>query len=175
MRRLSLIVLVLCGVLGVSGCQVTMIGYPLVVDGAGPVDSPASTSVALGGPLALQPVLGQVACATAQAAMFVPDAKHQSCYLLDSPFLTVQHLDAITVLPQDGTPYWEIDLKLTPTDSLILDNWTADNVGVAFAMVSGGIAVAQPTVQGALSTDEMLLTGPFSQADATAIQRQIVG
>src|SRR5437588_5932054 len=152
-----------------------MIGYPVVIDGAGPVGSPASSSVALAGPMALQPVLIQQACGTAQGDMFVPDAKHQTCYLLDAPFLTVSHLDAITVLPQDGTPFWEIDLKLTPTDSLILDNWTADNIGTAFAMVSAGIAVAQPTVQGALSTDEMLLTGPFSKADATTIRQQITG
>ena len=175
MRRLSLIVLVLCGVLGLSGCQVMMIGYPLVVDGVGPVDSPASTSVALATPLALQPVLTQEACDTAEDGTFAPDAKHQTCYLLNAPFLTITHLDAISVLPQDGTPYWEVDVKTTPTDSLILDNWTADNIGVAFAMVSNGIAVAQPTVQGALSTDEMLLTGPFSKADATTIQHQIVG
>lgn len=175
MRRLSLIILVLSGVLGLSGCQVVVIGFPVVVDGVGPVDTPTSSAVGLSRPLAMREVLGQEPCDTAPGNTLIPDAKHQTCYLLDAPFLTVHRLDSITVLPQDGTLYWLVDLKLTPTDSLVLDNWTAANIGKEFAMVSGGAAVAEPTVQGALSTDEMLLSGPFTQSDATTMQQRITG
>jgi preprotein translocase subunit SecD len=174
-RRFVLAVLVLCGVLALSGCQVVMIGFPLDTPGATPVDTPASSSVPLPAPLVLSPVLTQNSCATTRDPAAVPDLAHATCYRLGAPFLTVRRLDAIDVLPVDGTLYWTVDLKLTPTDSQVMGDWTAQNVGKQLAMVSSGAVVAEPMVQGPIVSDDVQISGPFNQTDAAGIKQHILG
>lgn len=175
MRRFLPAVLAFTALITVSGCQVVLLGNPLSPPGATPVNTPGSDSVALAAPLDFSPVVASNSCGLMPSQGVVPDPGHATCYALAPPFLTVRRLDAISVLPAPGTPYWTIDLKLTPTDSQVVSDWTGANLGDQLAMVTGGVAVAAPAVQGQIVTDDVQVSGPFSQADATAIEQRITG
>jgi preprotein translocase subunit SecD len=174
LRRFAVAVLVAAGLLGLTGCQVVLIGNPLDAPGATVVDTPTSTSVALAAPLQFRQVITQAPCRTTQGDIWLPDPQHGNCYLVSGPFLTVNRLDDIQPLPVEGTLYWYVDLKLTPTDSVAMTNWSEPNVGQEMALVTGGLVVSAAGVPVPITTDDLLLSGPLHQADANALKQRII-
>lgn len=155
-----------------TGCTNLLVGNPLAIPGAVPVNSAESATVALTVPLELRPVLQVAVCGSAGA---VPDQQGVSCYQLGQPFLVIHQLDAIDVFQNVVTTNWTIDLKLIPTDAQAVFRWTGANLQKQLAFVVGNVVEATPTVDSQVTDDDMQISGPFSEAQANQLEKLLSG
>lgn len=127
--------------------------------------------------LTFHPVLGRTGDAEARVTgrqLLLPDAEQQSVfYILEkTPTITGDHLvDAQAAFDQNNRP--AISFRLNPTGGRIFGEYTASNIGQAFAIVLDAEVLSAPTIQSHIPGGSGIITGQFDVESTTRLAIQL--
>jgi preprotein translocase subunit SecD len=94
-------------------------------------------------------------------------------YVLDKSFLDGQAIsDATSGVAQGGVGY-DVRLSLNSDGLNVWSTYTAANVGRQSAFVLDAKVVSAPTINGAITTNPTLITGSFSQSQASSLAESL--
>ncbi len=106
--------------------------------------------------------------------ILLPDAKSQGVYyvLEKTPTITGDHLiDAQPSFDQNNRP--AISFRLNTAGARIFNEYTANNIGQAFAIVLDGEVLSAPTIQSNIPGGSGIITGNFDVEQTTKLAIQL--
>lgn len=127
--------------------------------------------------LTFHPVLGRTADVDARITsrqILLPDAEQQELfYILEKQAtITGDHLvDAQPSFDQNNRP--AISFRLNPTGGRIFGEYTASNIGQAFAIVLDAEVLSAPTIQSHIPGGSGIITGQFDVEGTTKLAIQL--
>jgi len=127
--------------------------------------------------LTFHPVLGRTADSNARLQarqILLPDVNDQGIfYILEkTPTITGDHLvDAQAAFDQNNQA--AVNFRLNPAGGKIFGEYTAGNIGSAFAIVLDNEVLSAPTIQSHIPGGSGIITGQFSLEETTSLAIQL--
>jgi len=127
--------------------------------------------------LTFHPVLGRTSNAEAHVTgrqLLLPDAEQEGLYYIleKTPTITGDHLvDAQPTFDQNNRP--AISFRLNPTGGRLFGEYTAANIGQAFAIVLDAEVLSAPTIQSHIPGGSGIITGQFDIESTTRLAIQL--